>query len=208
MITILLTSAGMQVKDEILKILPKPPQEIKLAHIITASKGEKDTSYVQHEEAEMKKLGFQVENIDLEDKTADELRELFADKDIVYVQGGNTFYLLYHVKRSGFDEVIQEFIKRGGIYIGVSAGSIIACPTIEVANWGSIDSNDVGITDLSAMDLVGFLIYPHYTPDQEDIILEEHDNTFLPVTVITDDQAVLVQNEEVTLVGKGEQVVL
>jgi hypothetical protein len=31
MITLLLTSQGLQVKDEILKILPKPPNEIKLA---------------------------------------------------------------------------------------------------------------------------------------------------------------------------------
>ena len=35
--TILLTSAGMDIKDEILKILPKPANQVKIAHIITAS---------------------------------------------------------------------------------------------------------------------------------------------------------------------------
>jgi hypothetical protein len=42
--TILLTSAGMNVKEQILKILPKPANQIKLAHIITASKAEEDKS--------------------------------------------------------------------------------------------------------------------------------------------------------------------
>lgn len=35
--TLLLTSAGMTVADEIYKILPKPINEIKLVHIVTAA---------------------------------------------------------------------------------------------------------------------------------------------------------------------------
>jgi len=46
---LLLTSAGTNVKDEILKILPKPPNELKLAHIITASTPEQNKNYVINE---------------------------------------------------------------------------------------------------------------------------------------------------------------
>src|SRR4030043_1378453 len=108
--TLLLTSAGMQVKDEILKILPKPAEQIKLAHIITASKPEKDTSYVLEDKEAMIKIDFQVEDIDIEGKTKDQLRDLLKDKDIIWVQGGNTFYLMKAVRESGFDKVIKELI--------------------------------------------------------------------------------------------------
>ena len=89
--TILLTSAGMNVKAEILKILPKPAHQIKLAHITTASKVEEDTSYMTNETREMAEIGFRVEEVDIEDKNENELRTLLNDKDVIYVQGGNTF---------------------------------------------------------------------------------------------------------------------
>lgn len=206
--TLLLTSAGMHVKDEILKILPKSPQEIKIAHIITASNVDENPDYVREEEKAFQEVGFQYENISLENKAADELRELFVDKDVVYVQGGNTFYLLKHVRLSGFETVVKEFIERGGIYIGASAGTVIAAPTIEIASWEGIDKNDVGLEDLTAMNLIGFHIFVHYDDSFEDLVREETSYTFLPVSIITDDQAILVQNDKISLVGKGKEVVL
>lgn len=198
----------MHVKDEILKILPKSPQEIKIAHIITASNVDENPDYVREEEKAFQEVGFQYENISLENKAADELRELFADKDVVYVQGGNTFYLLKHVRLSGFETVVKEFIERGGIYIGASAGTVIAAPTIEIAGWEGIDKNDVGLEDLTAMKLIGFHIFVHYDESFEDLVREETSYTFLPVSIITDDQAILVQNDKISLVGKGKEVVL
>ena len=61
---------------------------------MTASKVEKSTDYVKRDKKQMAKLGFQVEDIDLEGKSENQLRRLLKDKDVVYVQGGNTFYLL------------------------------------------------------------------------------------------------------------------
>ncbi len=92
--TILLTSNGFDgenVRKEIVKILPKPASQIKLAHIVTASKPEKNTSYVERDKRGMSRAGFQVEDIDVEGKSERELRNLLKDKDAIYVQGGNTF---------------------------------------------------------------------------------------------------------------------
>ena len=204
--TLLLTSAGMSVKEEILKILPKPANQIKLAHIITASKAEKDTSYMMSDKQQMIEAGFQVEDIDIEGKNEVELRDLLKDKDIIYVQGGNTFYLLKYVQESGFDKVVKELIEKGVIYIGVSAGSYIACPTIEMATWKPPDRNIVGLTNLTALNLVAFLITAHYKPEYEPIIKEAVLNSKYPVRILTDDQAILVRSEEVKLVGKGEEI--
>lgn len=94
----------MEVKEEILKILPKPPDKIKLGHIITAAKPEKYLDYLDKDRRQMIDLGIQVENIDIAGKNEGEVRDLLKDKDVVYVQGGNTFYLLKHVRESGFDK--------------------------------------------------------------------------------------------------------
>lgn len=58
----------MEVKEEILKVLPKPAGQIKLAYIITASKPEINLDYLEKDRQKMIQLGFQVENIDIEGK--------------------------------------------------------------------------------------------------------------------------------------------
>jgi len=206
--TLLLTSAGMNVKEEILKILPKPANEIKIAYIITASKFEEDTSYVDKDKKAIIEQGFSVEEIDIRDKNEKELREMLKDKDVVYVQGGNTFYLLKHVKESGFDKVIKELIQKGVIYIGVSAGSYIACPTIEMALWKDQDKNIVGLEGLTALNLVPFLLSVHYTPEYKEIIKKGISSSKYPVRILTDDQAILVRDNKVELVGKGTEIKL
>lgn len=200
---ILLTSAGMDVKEEILKILPKPANKTRVAHIITASKVEKNLSYLEKESRMMREVGMDVEEIDIEGKTENELRALLENKDVVYVQGGNTFYLLKHVRASGFDKVVKELLENGVFYVGVSAGSYIACPTIEVATWKHQDRNTVGLTDFRALHLVPFLLWVHYKPTYKDILKEAIAKTKYPVRILTDDQAVLIQNGEMQLVGRG-----
>ncbi|MDP3900240.1 MAG: Type 1 glutamine amidotransferase-like domain-containing protein [bacterium] len=206
--TILLTSAGMQVKAEILKLLSKPANQTRVAHIITASKVEKNTAYVEEELRAMGAVGFQVTNVDIEAKTTNELRNILQDKDIIYVQGGNTFYLLKHAKTSGFDIIVKELIDKGIIYIGVSAGSYIACPTIEMAIWKHQDRNRIGLTDLTALHLVPFLLSVHYTPKYKEILKKAIKQTQYPVRILTDKQALLVRGEEVMLVGSGTAVLL
>ena len=206
--TLLLTSAGMQVKDEILKILPKPTSQIKLAHIITASKVQKDTSYVDKDVESMRGLGLSVANVDLEGKKEKDLRDILQPFDVIYVQGGNTFYLLKWVKESGFDAVLEELIGRGKIYIGVSAGSIIAGSDIEIAGWKGLDPdpNEVGLEDFSGLSCVPFCIFPHYKPEHASFLKEEIAKYSYPVRILNDKQAFLVRDSEVALVGGGEEI--
>ncbi|MDA3815711.1 MAG: Type 1 glutamine amidotransferase-like domain-containing protein [Patescibacteria group bacterium] len=203
-----LTSAGTDIREEILKILPKPASEMKLAHIITASKVEEDLSYLKKEEADLRGMGFQVENVDLEGVNEKELREILKDKNVIYVQGGNTFYLLKYVRESGFDKIIKELIEKGVIYIGVSAGSYIAGPTIDTATWKNQDINTVGLEDLTALNLVPFLILAHYEEKLRDLIEEEIPKAKYPVKVLTDKQAISVQGDKIELVGEGEEIMI
>ena len=195
----------MNVKDEIVNMLPKPTNQIRLAHIITASKPELNKNYLMKDKDGMKDLGFDVEDIDIEGKNQMELREIFKDKEIIYVQGGNAFYLLKAVKESGFDQVVKDLINQGKIYIGVSAGSYIACPTIEQAKWKHQDRNHCGLTDLKALNLVPFLITAHFEEKYRPVIEQAAKACRYPIVALNDTQAILIEDEKYKLVGKGKK---
>ena len=206
--TILLTSAGMKMKDEIIKLLQKPAYDITVAFITTASKPEEDKSYVEKDREIIKEIGFNVEEIDIEGKKQNELMGLFEHKDIIFVEGGNTFYLLKAIRKTGFEKVIKKLLKKGKVYIGVSAGSIVAGRTIRTAGWKDADKNFVKLKNLKGMNLVPFDVFVHYQPEHAEIIKKK-----LPwkwqrrkLKILTDEQAILVQGSQRILIGKGEAV--
>jgi len=205
--TLLLTSAGMRMQNEILKLLPRPPAETNLAHIITASNEVNPHPWRDNDKKEMIKLGIQVEDIDIKGKTESELRLILKDKDVIYVQGGSPYYLLKYVKESGFDKVVGDLINKGVLYIGASAGSYITCPTIEQALWKKPRRNRHGLpADEPAMNLVSFLIAVHFKPKFKKNIKIGIGKTKYPVRILTDDQAILVKDGKAKLVGKGKEI--
>ena len=59
--------------------------------------------------------------------------------DVVYLCGGQTRYLLQRINETGFDHSLKEYIRRDGVVLGVSAGSIIFANNIP-GNLGLIDT--------------------------------------------------------------------
>ncbi len=206
---LLLTSAGIvpELKECFLSLLPKKPEEIKVVFITTAAYGEsKNPTWMEKDRQLLYECGIKhIEDLDLKDKTQSELEKIVADKDLIFVNGGNTFYLLYWIKKSGFDSVVRKYVKRGGLYVGVSAGSYVACPTIEMAAWKHQDRNKVGLEDLTALNLVPFLLTAHFEEKYRKIIEAEAKKTKYPIVALADEQAVLVEGKKVKLVGKGDK---
>ena len=201
---LLLTSSGMSgTKEEILSVLPKPADKIRVAHIITASKVEEDASYVDRDRELMKEAGFNVEDIDIEGKSKNQLMKILEDEDIIYVQGGNTYYLLKQMRKSGFDKIIKKLLTKGIIYIGVSAGSIVAGETIETAGWLG-DKNTVNLMSLKGLKLAKSNIFVHYKPEHAEIIKQKSKKIKKKLRILTDEQALFVFGKKITLVGEGE----
>ena len=80
--------------------------------------------------------------------------------DIIYVSGGNTFYLLNELRKSCAEQAIKNAVKAGKIYVGESAGAIVAAPDTRYATL--MDKSSVNMSDFTGLNLVDFCVVPHF----------------------------------------------
>ena len=158
---IFLTSCGIinnEIKKEFYNVITKDVKDIKVLYITTASDGEADSdkTWMEEEFQTILDLGILKENI-TEHKIGNEIN--INEFDVMYMMGGNTFYLLNIIRKTGFDKNIKEFINSGKIYVGSSAGSEILGNSIDVAI--GYDDNNVNMTDFTGLKIVDGLIIPH-----------------------------------------------
>lgn len=175
------------------KIFEKPFKDMKMAWITTAQKGVEDKTYIKAHKEFFDREGFNYEEMDLDFENERGLEEKLSRFEIVNVDGGNTYYLMKSIRASGFDKVVKKLLPQGLIYMGGSAGSYITCPTIEMAGFRHQDKyNHYGVTDLTGMNLVPFLMSVHYSPEHHDLLKEKISSAKYPVKILTDNQALLV----------------
>lgn len=87
-------------------------------------------------------------------------REMLQRCGGIFVGGGHTYTLLDKLQSTGSLEIVRTAVEEGLPYMGSSAGTVIACPTIKTTNDMPGPSADK--IDLNALGLVGFQINPHY----------------------------------------------
>lgn len=142
-------------------------------------------------------------------QTFADIRAAVNESEVIYVGGGNTFRLLKALQDLRLMETISKRVVAGIPYIGDSAGSIIAGPTIQTTN----DMPVVEPAGFRALGLVPFQINPHYiagaavpqfmgeTRDERiDDFLDEVD---VPVLALREGSWLRVDGDEASLGGTG-----
>jgi dipeptidase E len=127
--------------------------------------------------------------------------------EAIFIGGGNTFRLLKVLYEADVIETIRHRVGEGMPYVGASAGSNVACPTIRTTN----DMPIVEPPSLNAIGLVNFQINPHYLdPDpnsrhmgetREERILQFHEENQAVVVGLREGAMLRVETGEVCLKG-------
>ena len=153
---LLLTSSGLDsenLKKEFINLLAKPVDKTRVL-LIYGAQTKEEMFYINESKNELIEIGIKKENILEANINEDLSSDAFNDVEIIYFCGGNTYYLLDRIRKTGFDKLIINLVEKGSLYIGVSAGSIIAEKNIEIAGWGSEgDINEVNLEDLRGLGL-------------------------------------------------------
>ena len=138
----------------------------------------------------------------------DDAVQAVKEAEAIVVGGGNTWKLVRTMRDNGLIELIREKIEEGTPYIGWSAGSNVACPTLRT-------TNDMPIIDPKGFDvinLVPFQINPHYLDDHpanhggetREMRIQEFitENKDVYVVGLREGTMLWVENQSINLVGK------
>ena len=183
------TSAG-EVKGKTVTFIP------------TASVVEKVDFFVKSGKKALEKMGLIIDELEVSTATTDEITKKLTQNDYIYITGGNTFFLLQELRKSGADKIIAEQIELGKIYIGESAGSIVISPNIEYANALDSVKKAPELASMDGLRIVEFYPVPHHTNAPFKKAVEKIIATYgeaLKLIPISNHQAILMENDDVRI---------
>ena len=106
----------------------------------------------------------------------------------------------------GFEQAVRDFVAGGGDYYGGSAGAILACSDIGVA--AGLDENEVGLTDLTGLDLVrGLEVLPHYDDTQAVAARDWSCRQARPLVGVPERSGLAVRDRDAVVVGHASVAV-
>jgi dipeptidase E len=171
--------------------------------IPTASIVEEVTFYVVTGKKALEKMGLIVDELEVSTASADEIERKIKQNDFIYVTGGNTFFLLQELKRTGADQLIIEEVNAGKLYIGESAGSIVTSPNIEYAKGMDSEKAAPDLDNLDALGLVDFYTIPHHTNPPFEEAAQSMIDTYsatLQLSPISNQDAILVCGDKLEII--------
>ena len=199
----ILTSSLYESIELVKKFLDKNTESKKILFIPTATNVDEYKKYIHLTQKAFEDFGYEVENFDVSIFSEEIAKEKLSQAKIVFISGGNTFYLLQELKRKNLTSYLKERIENGLLYIGESAGSVIAAPDIEYASIVDDKTLATELNDYTGLNLVDFYIVPHF---EEEPFVESSRNTVelykdkLDLKLINNKEAILVENNNFTII--------
>jgi dipeptidase E len=133
-----------------------------------------------------------------------DLERDLSEFDVVWVGGGNVYYLRWLSRESGFDQIIGRLLKQGVVYGGDSAGAIVAGPTIDYFQSADHPEQSPELV-LEGLRLVDEVVIPHYDHYKYAPIMKKIQemlvNTDYKTVTLTDEQAFIIDGDDRRVIG-------
>lgn len=215
MAQLILTSSGLtneNLRTAFDDLLGGSVKEVKVAFVITAALGEAgDKAWLIKDINNLYMAG--VAEVDIVDVS--QPRDVWLPRlewaDVIWVEGGNTKFLMYHIDKSGLKTELPKLLEKR-LYVGVSAGSMVmgeCLPGDVEAKMYSEDEFAEPYNKIDAyLDYVPIHILPHYRSEfvqrTDDDIEAWAEMTEKPIYALDDDSAIVVEDGDVKrVVGDG-----
>jgi dipeptidase E len=188
------------------KLVGKPKDEISIGIINEAYAVEKgDKRWVlDNLNSVASNFAGEIDIVDLLALSIDEVEQRLSEKDVIFVVGGDTDYLMSVYQKTGFDRLLPKLLETK-VYVGSSAGSMVVGKRISAAAYRLIYDEDskwnidqyVGLVDLSVMP---HLDSPHF-PNRKESLIEAVGSFEGRVYGLRDDSAVVIDGNDIKTIG-------
>jgi dipeptidase E len=210
---LLLSSAGLtsnKISQALLDFVGKPADQVIVAFIPTAAFFEEgDKGWLIDDLYRIKNQGYFVDIVEISALPNDRWLSRLESADVLFFGGGNTFYLMHWLKKSGLANILPGLLK-DKVYVGISAGSMIASPTLRMSDAEQIYSEHFASnSDVPGLGLIDFYIIPHLNSQsflnvRKDFLQEKIKGTSEKVYALDDRSAAKVEDGKVEIVSEGQ----
>lgn len=171
--------------------------------IPTAALPDKLDFHIKYSKELLTEMGLIVDELEISRAIYLDIAHKLENNDYIYVTGGNSFFLLQEINRTGAGKLIRNQINAGKLFIGESAGAVLLAPNIEYSK--DVDNPLVApqLQTYEALDIIDFYPVPHYQDEHMKESVEKvisRYGTELPLVPFTNSQAILVMGENKQIV--------
>ena len=199
-----LTSVAANTLESFVKLTKINPSEINIGFIANAADLYTDKWFVEKDRNKFIELWFQIINVDIKNEQYTDISKKLESVDIIFVAGGNVFYLLQEMKKNNIDILINAFVKGWKTYIWSSAWSIVAGPDIWL--FRNIDSlqDAPELSSYKWINLTDYVVIPHCDNDKFknkiNKAVEENINHRFQIIKLNDNQSVFIEWDKLNFV--------
>jgi dipeptidase E len=211
---LLLTSNGLSntsITKVFFDLVDKKAEDILVAFIPTAANTDlSEKGWFINDLSNIKKTGVNVDVVDISALPKENWLPRLEKSNVLFFSGGDTSHLMNWIIKSGLKEELPRLLD-SRLYVGISAGSMAATPTITLSNEKKREKyqDDFGYGDESGLGLVDFYFRPHLnSPDSPhsayDVVKEKAEKLEGLVYALDDNSAVKVDGDNIEVISEGE----
>ncbi len=220
---LLLTSNGLandSIKNALEELVGKPRSETKIAFIPTAAFCTDEEKHERHDWLaddihDAREFAGHLRIVSLADVTRAEMLSELEYADVIYVGGGNAFYLSYWFDKLGLFEEMSRLLE-SRVYAGISAGTMIATQSLRsvshaINNPTAFKNGEVasfvpdGRARVQTLKLVDFVVRPHYGRRDfgPGFIERIKADVNVPVYALDDQSALKIEDGKIEVISEG-----